>query len=371
MNRWLAVVLSGVMGTLLCTPVLANENAASVEAQSNDAALGDDTEVAARLSELAQANGALGTYFDFESSEYVVVFSDSDLVPPESSFKTLAIPLRVATRSITKGEIDEITNLLVNDRASKDAFGTFFSPRLGQVVVNAYGKPGTFDNISDRYPGLIDVRYEEGGRLSTRFNDSAPHWGAAWVESPGHGHCTSGFTVKENSTGIKRMATAAHCADGFGSDIFGGTSLFWGTITAYGPFPVWDLALIGGSHAGKIYTGANVNPTPSQPVKDAQNPSVGSTSFCHSGATTYEHCGHHLVSETGSFCDPQGNCTQLLDVYEDGFAPQGGDSGAPMFNYPASGGVIIRSVLIGGGATIYAEKWSSLQLHFNVSIVTA
>jgi hypothetical protein len=200
------------------------------------------------------------------------------------------------------------------------------------------------------------------------MNDSAPHFGGSYIRGQVHQNaCTSGFTVK-NAASTRFMVTAGHCWPQ-GEVVFGGTNLNWGKVVNKAAFPNRDMELIGGGNYGlDIYTGlAAGNATL---VKAAADPAVGPTNYCHSGAFSFEGCGHHVVSMQASICNDDGSdCTNGVIAFRDGLPPEDGDSGGPFYNY-TTGGVTIRGLFLGGArGTFYAERWEQVKAQFAVNIV--
>lgn len=323
-----------------------------------------------KLAAATSDSGGLGVYYDVDSKEFVAVYP---LALPDSAtasaIQATSLPIRIERRDITVETVEaiqaELETRTFAEGAEKATFGTYFDPRTGRIVIDTTGDARIFDAVVDKYPDKIEVQDGlEGGRDS-RNADTAPHWGGAYINSA-LGGCTSGYAVTK--AGTKFMVTAAHCAD-LGAAITGGTGLAWGNVTNRGPFPAWDVELIGGNYAGSIYTG-NATGT-QQHVKGAGDPAVGSTSYCISGRASNETCGHHAVSLSGSLCDPSG-CTNGLAVFNDGTLTGPGDSGAPWYNYPAGGGVTIRGSHVGRiGANMYAERWLAVKAHWTLTIVVS
>lgn len=326
----------------------------------------------AKLAKVADSVGALGTYYDSPTNEYVVVLPPSrGAVLGGDAFNGIGLSVRMVLGGMEQTDVDAITKILVDrdfdPRASSVTFGTYFDARSGKVVIGTDAPSAMFSSILAQYPGKVVIKTGTGGRQS-RNDDFAPHWGGAIINSS-TGGCTSGYTAME-SNGTKVMVTAAHCAL-LGDHFYGGTGLSWGTVTARGPFPTWDVELISGStYQGDIY-GGNAAGT-RRVVGGAQDPVVGATSYCVSGQTTTETCSHHAVTLSGTLCDPSG-CTPGLAVYNGGTLTQGGDSGAPWFTYPSGCGgciYIVGSHVGRFGGDMYAEHWLADKAHFTLTIVT-
>lgn len=329
---------------------------------------GDEELAAVRLNGETAAAGGLGVYYDFETEQYVAVFPVSrKAARPDVGLAALGA--RIEFREIELETIAAVENAVLArtfDRRAKDAtYGSYLDLASGKMVVDVVGDGSIFADLVRRHPDAIDVREVADGGLDSRANDAPPHWGGAYISANGVS-CTSGFGVRKPN-GLTHMVTAAHCFAA-GATVAGGTGLLWGGVSDRGPYPAWDMELITGNHGGSIYSGNAVGVW--QPVKGAANPVVNSTSYCVSGRTSNETCGHHAVALNGVLCVPAG-CTGGLAVYRDGVVTQVGDSGAPWYNYPASGGVTIRGIHIGrAGADMFSERWPTIQAHWNLTIIT-
>lgn len=321
---------SGVLLAITMTGTLLAPSATGAADGSPDPIVGpssvatvpDEAVEAAAVSETAATEGALGVYFDFSADQYVVVWPASNPTIDLAAPGFAGLRVRAETRDITQARVDQIETALLSrsfDPAARTAvFGYWFDPRRGSVVVDVAGPLDAFASVAKQFGRSMLVRSAPGGR-EWRNDDLTPHWGGSEIQTPSD-YCTAGYTVK-NAAGTRFMVTAAHCGNQYDS-VTGGTGLGWGTLSPYGPYPAYDTALIGGSsYAGAIYTG-NFDTQGHQPVKAAANPSIGSTSYCHSGWATDEHCGHHLVAFGGTFCDQDG-CTGSLGIYQDGVRPSG------------------------------------------------
>lgn len=325
----------------------------------------------AKLAVSAEANGALGLYYDRVADEMVVLLSEtaaSNAAPISAAGEALGLRVRVETNAIVQREIDSILERLTTSIAiepdSKDAFGVFFDPRLAQVVVEGSVPPQVIDQLRAEFGDKIAFVRAEGSRL-TRNADAAPHWGGAKIVSAGKGACSSGFTILK--AGARRMVTAGHCSTAQGDAVVGGTGLAWGTVVQRGSFPAFDLEILGGSTYGpSIYVGDATGT--GKTVSGATNPAVGSTNYCSSGISTNEQCNHNVTSLNGSFCDAAG-CTTGVAVYSGGNLQTVGDSGSPFYRPGTTIG--IRGVVFArSGNNVYVEKWSTVAALFSATIAT-
>lgn len=339
----------------------------------------DEAAQAELLSDKASAAGALGTYYDWKQGKYVVVFPSSDSSWAESVDLATDLPARIEYRDIELETIAAIDTELSGRGLSgtmlftREPYAYMFDPRTGRVEIYANGPLSDFDFIAKQYAGSITLHSAHLHRLS-RGIDAAPHKGGAYMENHTHAYpeCSTGFAVKD-AAGTKFMVTAGHCGQNGDSMWTGSPVISFGTIFNKAPFPYYDMTLIhNGLYTGQIYTGGTTGTVTA--VKDAHNPSVGSTSYCTSGWATNETCGHHVISLTAKYCNDAGTqCTQSVIALQDGSLPDGGDSGGPVYNFVTSAGVTIRGVLFAkedSSGTIFAERWTVVQSYYSVSIVT-
>jgi hypothetical protein len=325
---------------------------------------------AGRVSELAAAKSALGVYYDQSRSQFVVVRpasgAGSGLAAADLAGSGVAV--RVDTAKVDAATVRAVTDHVKartwHPDAVKFTYGSYFDAAKGVMALDTNAPAGVVKPLLDRFGAAIDYRPGTGGRDS-RQNDAPPHWGGASITN-GSATCTSGFVV-QNGSGTRFMVTAAHCFP-LNSAVWNtGGGWSFGNVVSRGPFPTWDLELLGGASYGSYIIRGDATGYGSH-VVGAANPVVGFTGYCRSGQTTFEQCGHTVNNLDATFCDGSG-CTPNVIAYSGGGLSAGGDSGAPFFL--PSGGEHIRGVHFGRiGSTMYAEKWSTVAAHFGVSIVT-
>lgn len=326
---------------------------------------------ATRLSQVAEARNALGSYYDAATRQFVLVNpSAGGSSATLADVKAIGFPGRIESRNLTKQAVEgvnkEFEQRTFHPGAANYTYASYLDVARGVVVLDTDAPRDVVAPVLNKFPGAVEYR-ESTVQRDSRRNDSTPHWGGASITSGG-ATCSSGFAV-QNGSGTRFMVTAAHCfpqdATVFSPE--GGWN--WGTVVNRGPFPEWDMELIGNSTYGSfIYVGDSTG-TASH-VINAGDPVVGFTGYCRSGQTSFQQCGSRVDSLFGQLCDSSG-CTYGLIAYTGGGASQGGDSGAPYY-LPGSSGVYIRGLHVGrsSSGTMYAEKWSSVSSHFGVSIVT-
>ncbi|MGL5857954.1 MAG: S1 family peptidase [Angustibacter sp.] len=290
--------------------------------------------------------------------------ADSSKVPGRVVDRVAGDDLRSSKR-FTRSSLGQLKQQLEGAAGHHgESFGFYYDARRDAVVLEG-------DVARTRLPraalasGQLVVKYTADARRVGRYNDTTPFWGGAAVYNGGV-RCSSGFTV-QNSSGARSMVTAGHCGN-VGSVWRTGAGLYFGTMTSKASFPTWDLALLSGSSYGTyIYMGGRTGF--GTPTGAAGNPVVG-FSYCASGSTTYENCGKVATSLNGSFCDAAG-CTPGLATFTGGSAVGPGDSGGPVV-FKSGSRVYPRGVVIaGGGATTWAEKYTTVQNYFGVSAVAS
>ena len=111
------------------------------------------------------------------------------------------------------------------------------------------------------------------------------------------GHCSAGFNLRNQSTGVGFLLTAGHCVRA--GERVSGQGGFLGSGVDFGPvmeswFPTFDDALIRNDYPTKWIQGPFVDLTPSNgrtvPVTGFTDAPVGTT-VCKSGITTLWTCG--------------------------------------------------------------------------------
>jgi hypothetical protein len=344
-------------------------------ASAADSASSDMAAAGGQVGRLAEAKGALGTYFDAATSQFVVVVPNSGRGSTLTSADVTVpgVTTRIERRAITQAAIDAVGDRIerraFHPDAAKYAYGFYYDLRRGVLVVETNAPAAVMASATQSFPGKVDYRRGATERDS-RQNDPPPHWGGASITSGG-AVCSSGFVVR-NGAGTRFMVTAAHCF-GLGATVTStGGGWNFGTVVSRGPFPTWDLELLGGASYGSyIYVGGATGV--GSHMLGAADPIIGFNNYCRSGQTTFENCGQTVTSLSATFCDASG-CTPSLIAYSGGGLSAGGDSGAPFYVAAVGGtgvGVHARGIHIArSGGTMYAERWNTVAAHFGVSIVT-
>lgn len=181
------------------------------------------------------------------------------------------------------------------------------------------------------------------GSTGQQLYDGKPYYGgdALW-DVGSYIHCTSGFAAYNPSTGTRGMLTAGHCY-GVNGNVYQGTGqgttgiLGKVTIQSYGNNVV-DAEFVDASTMG-----TTVDPDVNTSTPQGDNVSTTGTSFvglnpCFDGAVSGENC--YGTVQQADYCLVIGslNICHVTKVTESNSNPvlcQSGDSGGPVYKYPA------------------------------------
>ena len=259
-----------------------------------------DADVAAAAARIDADGSALGSYWDPERRELVVVVGpDSAIGEPEAE-KLVGGPYRLEQQKIARKTADGIREELASREfgpaAEKYGYSSHLDLQSGKVVVES-AVPEAFEGLLKEHPDEVELR--ESKPLQDTFHrrdDTNPFWGGASIQSGG-ATCSTGFSVRKPS-GVRFITTAAHCY-GVGATVRTPTGTLVGSVTQRGTLGsifFWnnrDVELIGGqTYAARVYTGG-VTSTSSKAVVGAGDPVAGFTVRKPSGArliTTAAHC---------------------------------------------------------------------------------
>jgi hypothetical protein len=333
-----------------------------------------DAAASAAAARIDAEGTALGSYWDPERAELVVVVGpDSDIGDAEAA-KLVDGPYRLERLKIAKKTADSIREEIgarqFSPEAEKYDYASHLDLQTGRVILDTDAPADVTAPLVKEHPEIALEESRPVQDLFNRHDDISPFWGGASIQSGG-ATCSTGFAVRKPS-GARFITTAAHCY-GVGSSVFTPTGTFVGSVTQRGTLGsifFWDnkdVELIGGSsYAGRVYTGGTFSST-SKAVVGSGDPVAGFTGYCTSGQTSGEQCGQH-VNSTGAIVCTQTGCKWPVIEYVGG-PSHPGDSGGSFYLPGATGQVFARGeVIAGNGTTSYAEPWSAMSSAMGVSI---
>ncbi len=333
-----------------------------------------DAGAAVAAARIEEEGSALGSYWDPERRELVVVVGPDSTIGEAEAEKLAGEPVRFEKQEIAKKEADAIREQIAGrefgESAQKYSYASHLDLQTGKVVLSTDAPPEVTAPLLKEHPEEIVLEESKPVEdLFHRRDDIPSFWGGAAITSGGT--CTAGFTVRKPS-GERFMTTAAHCF-AVGATVRTPTGRTFGTVRQRGTLNsifFWnnrDVEIIGGqSYAPRVYTGG-VFSTSSKAVVGAGNPVAGFTGYCTSGQTTGEQCSQTVQSTSAIVCTQTG-CKWPVIQYAGG-PSQPGDSGGPMYLPSGSSQVFARgSVIAGNGTTSFAEPWSRMSSAMGVSI---
>jgi hypothetical protein len=333
-----------------------------------------DADIAAAAARVDEQGSALGSYWDPEKAQLVVVVGPDSTIGEEEAKRLVQGPYRLEHLKIAKKTADGIREEIASfaPENPKFSYASHLDLRSGRVILSTDAPASVTERLVKEHPEIQLVDGKPVSDLWNRRDDVPMFWGGASITSGG-GTCSSGFAVKKPS-GQRFMTTAAHCW-AVGSIVRTPTGTFVGTVAQRGllgsPF-FWlnrDMELIGGSsYAGRVYTGG-IFSTSSRGIVGAGNPVAGFTGYCSSGQTSGEQCQQHVNSTSAMVCTGTG-CKWPVVEYVGGPARPGDSGGSFYLPHGATQAWARAAVIAGDGVTSYAEPWSRISSAMGVSIVT-
>ena len=367
-----AVIAALTLASGVSTAAAADESKPTVREVAKLSA--PDADTAAAAQRIDEQGSALGSYWDPDRAELVVVVGPDSTIGEAEAEKLAGGRTRVEKLDIAKKTADAIREEIgaqrFSDAAEKYSYSSYLDLHSGRVVLQTDAPAEVTEGLLKEHPEIELRESKPVHDLFHRRDDIPSFWGGAAIQSGG-GTCSAGFAVRKPS-GARFMTTAAHCYS-VGSTVRTPTSTFFGSVTQRGTLNSWwffdnrDVELIGGSsYAARVYTGG-VFSTSSKAVVGAGDPVSGVTGYCTSGQTSGEQC-NQTVTSTGAIACTQTGCKWPVISYTGG-PSRPGDSGGSMYIPGASGQVFARgSVIAGDGTTSFAEPWSRMSSAMGVSI---
>ncbi len=265
-----------------------------------------DADVSAAAARIDAEGTALGSYWDPDRAELVVVVGpDSDIGEAEAK-KLVGGPFRLERLEIAKKTADSIREEIAGREFGPDAQKYTYTSHLdlqtGRVILETDAPASVTERLVKEHPEIALRDAKPVADLFNRRDDIPPFWGGASIQSGG-ATCSTGFTVR-NSSGTRFTTTAAHCY-AVGATVRTPTNTLVGTVTQRGTLNSWwffdnrDVELIGGqSYGARVYIGG-IFSSSSKAVVGAGDPVAGVTGYCSSGQTSGEQC-NQTVQSTGA-----------------------------------------------------------------------
>ena len=251
-----------------------------------------------------------------------------------------------------------------------DAVAFGYAWQVDRIVVTSTLSEATVRSAFDLPANVITVAAVEPDAVmarASRTSDSAPHKGGAEIQNGSGETCSSYFTLVKSSNGVRKSATAGHCA---GSSWTSGSHTF--STSSWRPnFPARDMRRLGGStYTDNAYSADNN--TSHKDLKSSGNPGNG-YAYCNLGSQQRRAC--FLQDQSGQqFCDAAGCTTNLSIATELYDIIDLGDSGGPVakelsVGLAARGMVVAQSEGVVWGtfvSTIYYHVVSDVNATLNV-----
>lgn len=208
----------------------------------------------ARVSQYADEQGALGSYFDPDTRSFVVVApSGSKLDAPK-----LDVPTRVEERAISQSTIDTLQERISGQAASDPkagySYASWLDLRTGKLILKTDAPRTVTAALSKGYTGVIEQQEEAVHDDFSRKSDIARSGAAARSRAVA-------ASARRRSWSRSRAAPASWRPPGTASRS-GRTSprrtanVSVGSVTQRGPIPPFDMELIGGkSYGSHIFVG--------------------------------------------------------------------------------------------------------------------
>jgi hypothetical protein len=156
--------------------------------------------------------------------------------------------------------------------------------------------------------GTVRVAEQAPPTLTSRRDDATPYSGGAWIRGAGltnpNAGCSSGFSLRRPSDGVRFLTTAYHCVQRASDHRFwDGGNDYMGTVPAALERRGRDLIAIQVNSDNKIWVGGYDATTAKKTVTRAASPRVGNI-VCTSGAYSGALCNAR-VTGTAAFLGPQ------------------------------------------------------------------
>ncbi|MFD9703884.1 hypothetical protein [Lentzea sp. NPDC059081] len=194
----------------------------------------------------------------------------------------------------------------------------------------------------------VEVESGEVALAASRFFDSAPYKGGAYIENYSggavQGACTSGFAVVNNATGADKILTAAHCGN-LGSYYTTGNLDFIGSVETRSVAS--DSEIIGATGQPRVWIGDSIQ-TELETGRANQygldvigsSATIAGDWLCDSGSYSGTICEIRATQTGLTICLTNFGCVNnsVEAVHQGGYSAGGnGDSGGPIFSVQQPG----------------------------------
>lgn len=336
---------------------------------SSSAAAPEDAEIlsrGAKAQALADQGSALGSYYDPQTREHVLVIGSDQVLRADGAARTLGGPVGVRQLPISKMMVESLRQRVIerdfHPDAKKYTYGGYLDLKTGKMVVYSDAPRHVTESLVAEYAGHIDLRYGSMALDKSRELDTEKFYGGASIRNTADtAHCSSGFTIQDGVSsitheGFRYQVTAGHCFPQ-GASVYTSGSIPYGYVingANWGSANFKDVETLrlivspldntGATYDRRIWVGGAIS-TSWAWVHGGNNPVVGYGNYCRSGQTTGEHCLYTATSLDGFYVDDAGQLNKRMIVYQGATASAGGDSGAPIYVYSVGGGgVHIRGI---------------------------
>jgi streptogrisin C len=297
-----------------------------------------------------------GSWFDRETGSLTVAVTDAgaaQLASAAGAETTVVTHSEQDLTAITDG-LDEVVE--ADPSAAADLFAWAIDVTSNQVVVTA--RAGEADSVES-----LVAEYGDAVRIEESTTAPQPAQDYPWLDGgiPYNG-CSTGFNMRNVSTGVRYVLTAGHCGDVGNIAVAGNGQTIGPFVASF--FPGYDDALIEVTNTGYWLQGPFVFTWPGFiTVSSTFTDGPVGTPICKSGKTTGWTCGAITGKRvTVDYFDTAGNFIgTMFDLTQHNACVIPGDSGGSNVNAatsPASpegvtsGGVFPNGQCIGGGNSI-------------------
>jgi hypothetical protein len=228
-------------------------------------------------------------------------------VPARNGAKVIYRPALLTQRQ--SGAVVDAVSSAVGELAKSGIEVTQITPEVGgPVTIGVARLTPEAAALATRFAtfgaGTVQVAEQAPPTLTSRQDDAAPYSGGAWIRGAGltdpRDGCSSGFSLRRPSDGVRFLTTAYHCVLRASDHRFwDGGNDYMGTVPAALERRGRDLIAIQVNSDNKIWVGGYDATTAKKTVTRAASPRVGNI-VCTSGAYSGALCNAR-VTGTAAF----------------------------------------------------------------------